>query len=262
VKDVKLGDAPSIFLHGKGAKDRDVPLSPTMAKRLQRFIAGKQPEDWVFDIDPKAFSSKLHLWAVKAGVPQLHPHSLRHKFATDLLRKGVDLRTIQQLLGHTSLAVTQRYLAVTDEDMRKAVDLLGDTVDKTAEEDSEETPVTVAPRGLSSQVTRAVKALKGFTVNMGKNRVDAAAVLMKAWGKLTAGLTDGEFVDVFQQHFAAGVPDFKAVSLIGESLLQQLALHGLVKPEKKRRTRAGPETEFWVVTDLGKEVVIELSKTA
>ena len=81
--DVKLGEEPSVFLHGKGAKDRDVPLNPKMARLLKAFIVGKKPEEYVLDIDPKNFSSKFRLWAVKASVPQLHPHSLRHKFATD-----------------------------------------------------------------------------------------------------------------------------------------------------------------------------------
>ncbi len=60
----------------------------------------------------------------KAGVPQIHTHSFRHKFATDLLLKGANLRTVQELLGHTSLSVTERYLAVTDQNKSWAVGLL------------------------------------------------------------------------------------------------------------------------------------------
>jgi len=56
--------------------------------------------------------------------PQIHTHSFRHKFATDLLQKGANARTVQELLGHTSLAVTERYLAVTDKDKLWAVGLL------------------------------------------------------------------------------------------------------------------------------------------
>ena len=58
------------------------------------------------------------------GVPQIHTHSFRHKFATDLLHKGANLRTVQELLGHTSLSVTERYLAVTDGNKSWAVGLL------------------------------------------------------------------------------------------------------------------------------------------
>ena len=69
-------------------------------------------------------STKINTWAKKAGVPQIHTHSFRHKFATDLLLKGANLRTVQELLGHTSLSVTERYLAVTDQNKEWAVGLL------------------------------------------------------------------------------------------------------------------------------------------
>ena len=117
-------DVMIMVKEGKGAKDRAVPLNPDMASRLKAFTAGKEPDDPVFDLSGKSISSKLNLWAKKAGVPQLHPHSFRHKFATDLLIRGADLRTVQELLGHESLEVTQRYLAVTDASKRWAVGLL------------------------------------------------------------------------------------------------------------------------------------------
>ena len=59
-----------------------------------------------------------------AGVPQIHAHSFRHKFATDLLKKGANIRTVQELLGHSSLSTTEKYLAVTDENKSWAVGLL------------------------------------------------------------------------------------------------------------------------------------------
>jgi integrase len=57
-------------------------------------------------------------------IPYNHTHSFRHKFTTYLLQKGANLRTIQELLDHTSLSVTERYLAVTDESKSWAVGLL------------------------------------------------------------------------------------------------------------------------------------------
>jgi len=66
----------------------------------------------------------INTWARKTDVPQVHTHSFRHKFATDLLQKGANIRTVQELLGHTSLSVTERYLAVTDQDKLWAVGLL------------------------------------------------------------------------------------------------------------------------------------------
>jgi integrase len=72
------------------------------------------------------FDYKNHTdtWANKAGISQIQTHSFRHKFATDLLQKGANLRTVQELLGHTSLSVTERYLAVTDQNKSWAVGLL------------------------------------------------------------------------------------------------------------------------------------------
>jgi len=63
-------------------------------------------------------------WAKKTGIPRIHTHSFRHKFATDILQKGANIRAVQELLGHTSLSVTEKYLAVTDESKAWAVGLL------------------------------------------------------------------------------------------------------------------------------------------
>jgi hypothetical protein len=54
----------------------------------------------------------------------IHTHSLRHKFATDILERGGNIRAVQQILGHESLATTESYLAVTDKSLRDAVNLL------------------------------------------------------------------------------------------------------------------------------------------
>jgi integrase/recombinase XerD len=67
---------------------------------------------------------KIAKYAEKAGLNGFHTHSLRHKFATDLLEHNVNLKIVQELLGHESLETTQAYLSITDETKRKAIDSL------------------------------------------------------------------------------------------------------------------------------------------
>lgn len=126
VGDLYFNDGRSLLMvkNGKGAKDRCIPLNPTIAARLQKYIIDRKLSGKVFPITARNLSIKIHTWAIKAGIPQIHTHSFRHKFATDLLQKGANLRTLQELLGHTSLSVTERYLAVTDQDKSWAVGLL------------------------------------------------------------------------------------------------------------------------------------------
>lgn len=126
VSDLYFNDGRSLLMvkNGKGAKDRCIPLNPTIAGRLQKYIGDRKLSGRLFPITARNLSIKINTWAKKAGIPQIHTHSFRHKFATDLLQKGANLRIVQELLGHTSLSVTERYLAVTDHDKSWAVGLL------------------------------------------------------------------------------------------------------------------------------------------
>ena len=126
VGDLYFNDGRSLLMvkNGKGAKDRCIPLNPTIASRLQEYIIDRKLSGKVFPITARNLSIKIHTWARKAGIPQIHTHSFRHKFTTDLLQKGANLRTLQELLGHTSLSITECYLAVTDQDKLWAVGLL------------------------------------------------------------------------------------------------------------------------------------------
>jgi integrase len=126
VGDVYFNNGHSLLIveNGKGAKDRCIPLNPTIADRLQKYIMNKKPSARMFPLTARCLSIKINYWAKKAGVPHIHTHSFRHKFATDLLQKGANIRAVQELMGHTSLSVTERYLAVTDESKAWAVGLL------------------------------------------------------------------------------------------------------------------------------------------
>ena len=105
---------------GKGQKDRYVMLSPRLLIHLREWWRMARPRDWLFpgDIQGRHISKDAveHICQQAHGlchIPKpITPHCLRHAFAVHLLEQGVDIRTIQLLLGHRSLATTARYLRV------------------------------------------------------------------------------------------------------------------------------------------------------
>ena len=108
--------------HGKGRKDRQTLLPAKLLELLRCYWRTQRPTEWLFPgadstrpISPKAIFLACRSAARKAGIVKpVHPHSLRHAFATHLLETGVNLRTIQILLGHANLETTARYLQVAD----------------------------------------------------------------------------------------------------------------------------------------------------
>ena len=105
---------------GKGRRDRYVMLSPRLLQALREYWKVVRPKSWLFpgDIPGQPISrSAIELACHKAhrasGITKpITPHSLRHAFATHLLEAGTDVRRIQLLLGHRSLATTSRYLKI------------------------------------------------------------------------------------------------------------------------------------------------------
>jgi len=128
-------DSARMVLHihqGKGNQDRDVMLSPRLLEELREYWRSTnfKPKTYLFPGGGRAhatdvpMSAKSVFHAVKhaarrAGLQKhVHPHTLRHCFATHLLESGADLRTIQLLLGHADLKTTSRYLHLSESRLR------------------------------------------------------------------------------------------------------------------------------------------------
>jgi len=113
---------------GKGDRVRPVYLSPRALTWVKRYLNKRDDEDPALFVSHRSIRStksrrlsvrmvetSLERYSQKAGLPyRVTPHVLRHTFATDLLNKGVDSKTVQEFLGHANLATTQMYLHVTN----------------------------------------------------------------------------------------------------------------------------------------------------
>ncbi len=129
--DVNFSDA-SIRLFGKGSKERIVPLYPIALEAVDRYVREGRPSllgdarsNSLFvstrgnamsaDSLRRVFKQR----AAQAGLdPSLHPHDMRHAFATDLVEGGADLRSVQEMLGHASLSTTQVYTHLSLQHMK------------------------------------------------------------------------------------------------------------------------------------------------
>jgi integrase/recombinase XerC len=123
-----------VRVFGKGRKERSVPYGTPAGRALDRWLAIGRPSLRVEGSGPALFlgvrGRRIDQRAVRdlvhrriadvPGAPDIGPHGLRHTAATHLLEGGADLRSVQELLGHASLATTQLYTHVTTDRLRKA----------------------------------------------------------------------------------------------------------------------------------------------
>lgn len=117
----------TILVHGKGNKDRYVAFDDHTKKSLVKYLEDARPDLLKDDAEQHVFLSNLGKPLSKRGIEyvmqktfnqagisgKVHPHELRHTFATAMLNNGADLRSVQELLGHSSLSATQIYTHVT-----------------------------------------------------------------------------------------------------------------------------------------------------
>jgi len=135
LKDIAL-DQEQILIHGKGSKDRYVPIHQKLITDLRHYLTyirpillAKGPDSKVDEVFINHLGTKLTVRGLqhilksiieKSGETyRIHPHMLRHAFATVLLDHGADLRVVQELLGHEHLKSTQIYTHVSTESMKE-----------------------------------------------------------------------------------------------------------------------------------------------
>jgi len=123
----------TLRVHGKGNKDRITLFGASCRRAILEYedkerVQAVEGEPLFTNpkggrLTTRSLQSVVKKWALRRGLPpHVSPHSLRHSFATHLLDNGADLKSVQQLLGHESLATTQIYTHVSIERLRKAVD--------------------------------------------------------------------------------------------------------------------------------------------
>ena len=129
-------EARYLFTRGKGNKERVVPLGRSAIRWLRAYLANGRPElarrrpvPWVYLSQRGARMTRQRFWQAlkahgrKAGIgKRLSPHVVRHSFATHLLERGADLRSLQMMLGHADIGTTQIYTHVSRDRLRKVYD--------------------------------------------------------------------------------------------------------------------------------------------
>ena len=129
INDIDLQDR-TIRIRGKGDKDRIVLFDENTRNLLEDYLQKRVYEsDYLFlnrfgdPLTPRYVQMMIKNYARKAGInKKVTPHILRHSFATHLLKNGVDIRAIQQLLGHSNLSTTQIYTSVDMQTLKNVYD--------------------------------------------------------------------------------------------------------------------------------------------
>lgn len=122
-----------VLVRGKGGKDRMVPINPIAIGFIDAYLGKSRldnPENAVFlnengkRIDRVSIWKRLKYYTNKAGIKKkVSPHTLRHSFATHMLEGGCDLRVLQEILGHSDVNMTSRYIHISTKHISKSFDM-------------------------------------------------------------------------------------------------------------------------------------------
>ncbi len=126
------------ILEGKGGKSRLIPIGDFAIESLKKYLQDTRPAllrnknnktDYLFvtrrgsGMTRQGLWNRIKFWSLKAGISKkVSPHTLRHSFATHLLKFGSDLRTLQVLLGHSDISTTEIYTHLDNEDIKNYID--------------------------------------------------------------------------------------------------------------------------------------------
>lgn len=119
-----------LLVKGKGGKERIAPLNKAAIRKLIEYLKIKEESPWLFPghvkgkhLTRQAFHQMLKDLSIRAGLDpaRVHPHVIRHSFATHLLNSGADLRVLQELLGHSDISTTEIYTHILDSKLRDLV---------------------------------------------------------------------------------------------------------------------------------------------
>jgi integrase/recombinase XerD len=136
IDELRLDDDPVVRLAGKGGKQRVIPVGSYAVWALEAYLVRARPAlaaaSKRISVSPAVFLNArggrltrqgawgvLHAAAARAGLADVSPHTLRHSFATHMLDGGADIRVVQELLGHASVATTQVYTLITVDRLRE-----------------------------------------------------------------------------------------------------------------------------------------------
>ncbi len=132
--DLKIGDVDVdtgiLTCTGKGGKTRRVPIGKSAVEWLKNYLALRRKKEDIEihnlfttslgkPLNRQTIFKFIKIYAEKVGLEDVSPHTLRHSFATHLIQHSADIRSVQQLLGHSDISTTQIYTHITDAHLRK-----------------------------------------------------------------------------------------------------------------------------------------------